>query len=246
MNIGTNCKKCLFGHSVSEHSQCDLGIIDIIKDEKKIETKEEYNYIHEYMCRFAFDKEIYDANRSELEKIDMVKLLQERGEIKYYLIIDLDTNDDIEKICEKINNLTIKPKFVSFMIFNYEQTQKLIQVTTDNLDKKIQWKAHNFVEQEELSVKISSVLDTNKRANNSHYLYIIKGSDIDQLENYTMRINTIITIEQKPFHVIMKEKDSAYGLFTSFNHYMILKPLMHQMGLEELSKDPDYLMKYYV
>ena len=246
MNIGTNCKKCIFAHSTSEHSQCDLGIIDIIKNDKKIDIKEDHNYIHEYMCRFAFDKDIYAANQSELEKIDIVKLLQERSEVKYYLLLDLNTSDNIEYICDKINNLTIKPKFISFMIFNYEQTQKLIQIMTDSLDKKIQWKVHNFIQQEELGTKISTALDTNKKATDSHYLYISKGSDIDQLENYIMRINTMITIEQRPFYVLMKEKDNTYGLFTSFNHYTILKPLMHQMGLEELSKDPDYLMKYYV
>jgi hypothetical protein len=247
MKIATNCKKCIFAHKAEDECACDLNIIDLIKDTKNIEVKEQYNYINDYICRFAFDKNTYESNISELEKIDIVKLLQDRSGVKYYLLIDIDADDDIDHICNKINDLTIHPKFLSFMIFNYEQTQKLIKTMTEKLNKDIQWKVHNFVEQEDLTKKIYTALETNKKANNSHYFCTFKGSDIDNLENYIMRINTIITIEQTPFHILMKSREpNIYGLFVSFDHYNLLKPLFHPMGIEELSKDPDYVIKYYV
>jgi hypothetical protein len=248
MTIKTKCESCIFSSPVSGGDPtCKFNIIDYIKDIKNININQDFYYIDDYVCRFAFGKDTYENNKEELKTIDLVQVLLDRSSIKYYLIMELSNEDCVDQMVDSINNLSILPKFISFVTFKYANHEQLIEKLSNKLNKKIQWKIHKFLVDETIDHRIHPILDTNKRANNSHYFLVCKGEEASGLENYIMRINTMINIEQIKFHILMKDlSHSIYGIFMSFDHYGLIRSLISPIGIEELSKDPSYLIRYYV
>lgn len=222
MSIHTNCELCIFAHPSSDKNQCDCGIIDRIAKHKEITVKNNFNYINDYMCRMAFSKTTYDQHKVELDKVDIKQQLIQKSYIRYYLIVDLTSIEEsnIQHVCDTINNLTISPGVVSFMVSDISDPNTILDIMRKTIKSDIIWKLHNFVKDEtNLSDRIVNIVDINKKVNNTHYLLVIKDTDIDTLETDTQAINSYINLDQKIYHILVKEDHNLYGIFMSFAIY---------------------------
>ena len=140
MSINTSCESCIFAHPVSDKNQCDCGIIEAITYNKEISEKNGYNYIDNYMCRMAFSKETYEANQERLSLEQIKHTLKNKCSIKYYLIIDVTSQqiDHLISLCQTINGLTIQPRVVSFMFSKTEDIIPLVETIRDHINTNIQ------------------------------------------------------------------------------------------------------------
>jgi hypothetical protein len=247
MSISTNCQDCIFAQPVeSGNKPCSLGIPDLVQDSKPISIRNNYYYIDDYVCRFAFSKKIYEEHKEELNTVDMVQLLSDRSGIKYYLILKIKNEDNIEELCDTINKLTVKPVYLSFALCEYSHTKALIKTLENKLDKNIKWKIHNFIEVNHESLLISNILDTNKKANNSHYFIFFNSEEAGNLEQYIMRINTIVNIEQKSFSILAKKQGEINGVFVPFENYVFLRPYLESEYFSEIFNNTNCKVEYYV
>jgi hypothetical protein len=112
----TNCKICAFSEPSISNSPCRFEIIDHIKDIKIIETRDEYNYIKDYTCKYGIDHKTYNDPEFVKNVTNIQSYIVEKAKISYYLVVNLTSIDNnIENICEEINSLDIKPRFISFI-----------------------------------------------------------------------------------------------------------------------------------
>ena len=225
MSVNTNCESCIFAHPVSEDKQCDLNIIDAIKHNKEIIVKNGYNYINNYMCRLAFSKKTYEDHKDDLSLETIKNNLVTKCAIKYYLIININSINriDIENICTYLNKLDIKPKMVSFMLSKVKDIVTLVDYIKLSIDTNIQWKVHNFIDDETLDSKLINVVDINKKSNNSHYFLLTEDTDIENINKDILILNDYINIQQDKYHLLLKKNHEINGLFMSFGAYDFLK-----------------------
>jgi hypothetical protein len=225
MSVNTSCESCIFAHPISEKIQCDCGIIDAISYNKEIINKNGFNYINNYMCRLAFSKDTYQKNLDTLANVDIRSELSKRCQIRYYLVVELTSTDgtDIAKACDKINSSSINPMMVSFIVSKSENINDTVDIIKTCINSNIQWKVHNFLNNETIAFKIVNIFDTNKRWNNTHYLMFIKDTSLINLNTNIITINEYINIQQQKYDILVRENNNLDGLFMTFDKYDTIK-----------------------
>jgi hypothetical protein len=200
-------------------------IIDHIKDSKKLTIENDYYVIENYICKMGFSRTAFENNRDKYSIEDIKSEILNNACIKYYLVMDIsDLNkDELLYVCQKIKNLKIRPKYISFITLNKDPGKVRIieQAKLDN----VEWKIHNFIVDISKMDAFHLSLDTNIRKNNSRLLLFYSPKDIDSLDDDINEINTIVYIDQPGFHVLCKngKEDEIDGLLISFDAYLHIK-----------------------
>lgn len=226
--LSTKCEKCLFANqnNGNEFTECSQNIIQRIKDKKTITQEDNFNVIQEYACRYGFAKEIYETNKNELKDIDLLQQIKTNAQIKYYLLLDVDSQHDIDHIIDTLNNLEIKPQFVSLMFRNPELkgfTQQDKELLTSKIN--IQWKCHNFTHPINLQEAIDHILSTNMQISKSSHFLVYDSIDLQKLSLDINYINDILVLYQKPHIAMIKDFTTLNKLFMSFENYKVAKSL---------------------
>jgi hypothetical protein len=227
--LSTKCEKCLFAnqHNTTGISECSQNIIEKIKDIKKITQENNFNVIHEYACRYGFAKEVYEANKEDLKEVDLLQQIKTNSQTKYYLLLDISPGcSDINHIINSLNDLEIKPQFISLM-FRDPKSRIFTQEDKELLTSKINtpWKSHNFTHEINLQDAIDHILSTNMQISKSSYFLVYNSLDLENLSLDIHNINDTIVLYQKPHIAMIKNFISLNGLFMSFENYKVAKSL---------------------
>jgi hypothetical protein len=228
MITNTNCKKCLFSNKASSDAPCEHNIISYIKEHKKINIVDDFYVIENYMCRMGFNKDVFEENKDNIS-IDIIKQeIVNKACIEYYLVMDITTlnSGELSGLCDTLINMSIKPKFVSFLLFPDDQNKEKILTLKKHIDDHFMWKAHNFISDMPFDDALNVALDTNVGKNNTSFLLIYDNKDIKELEDDINEINSSIIILQKPFHYAKKKKtQNPNGIFMTFQNYNICRSI---------------------
>jgi len=222
--ISTNCKDCIFANPVSSGNPCTMDLINTIKTFKTIEVKNDYNYIYDYQCKYGFSKAQYLENKTDLDKTDIVNTLKQKNLIQYYLVIDLELGEDIVSLCHHINNLSIRPQYVSILSYQDNNTQ-IINLIKKHIDVNIRWKIHNFLDYNiDHNVSLKVALDTSSILYSMSFLWINKSSYMSYIveSNAIANINHIVNIQQPKCNFIRSQKfldDNLHNLLLSTSTY---------------------------
>jgi hypothetical protein len=248
MKQNTKCETCLFADTYDSPSPCQHNIIDHIETIKTLEVVNNYYVIQDYTCKMGFSKKAFESN-SDKYSLDAIKQeILKNACIKYYLVMDItdSSEEEIEHICKQINALQIPPKYISFLIKN-ETNKKMVKYLNQGKITNTEWKAHGFLAEMEHIQAINVALDTNLKKNNSQLLLFYDKKNIDDLDNDINDINTIINVEQRPFHMLRKngtEEDRVEGLLMSFEGYSFLKGRYYDI-MEEIKNMEDMIVLKY-
>ena len=241
--LNTKCERCLFANPISDtlSPQCSQNIIDQIKLYKTITQENDFNIIQEYACRYGFAKEIHEQNKEHLKDVNLLDQINKNAQIKYYLLLDIDKECEIDNIIEKLNSLDIKPQFVSAM-FREPNIRRFTAIDKDSFVSKISipWKCHNFIESISLQESIDHILSTNMQSSNSSHLLVYSSLDIDRLPADVLAINNNLILYQKPHIAMVKNLNILYGLFMSFENYKVAKSLGEDI-IQILKKESEIL-----
>jgi hypothetical protein len=221
----------MFAHSNDKNNSnpiCSKNIIEQIKNLKKITQEDGFNIIENYACRYGFSKDIYEKHKDNWDPQDFENRLQENSKIRYYLLLDCyDPDLNFNDIIQKIPQLNIPPKSVSFM-FRSLNFRPFIQEHQDFLlsnYKDIRWKAHNFLEEMPLEGGIDHILSTNAKNNNTSIFLVYNAKDIQFLDNDIRTINDNMILYQSPTIAVIDRNNSLYRLAMSFENYKLAKTL---------------------
>lgn len=247
----TYCKRCIFSGPADSESSCEFAIPTYIKDIKNIEIKEGYNYIYHYACKYGMDKDIFEQNK-ELQSVENIKeYIINKAFIEYFLLIDIrPINNLLENLITQINTLDIKPKFISFVNHDFNNTETIIKYITSNLASNIKWKLHNFILDLSLEKILNVILDTNAGANNSKIFHIYEPRDNIVIGSNLLndRINFIhftTIVEQKLCHGFFNNYDTLDGLALPFSAFKHLYNCETKSIMKELKKQTELILLPY-
>ena len=246
----TYCKECAFGAPANDKAPCEFDIIEHIAGVKTIEIKEGYNYIYDYTCRYGIGKEVIE-NNPELKHLTNIKdHLIQRAWISYYLIIDIrPVNDKLDQILNLIKALDIKPKFISFVNHDFENTPLLIKKISNNIDESIKWKIHNFIVDLPLEKILNVIVDTNTEANGSKIFHVYEPSleniNTDLLNKRINFMHFTTIVEQKFCHGFFDNKSSIDGLSLPFMAFKQLYNCETKSIMSEIEKQQQIKLLSY-
>lgn len=243
MSTKTNCEKCIFADYADEETACAMGIIDKIRPSKEIVVDNKFNTVMHYRCPFAFSMKVYQENITDLGSIEELKhRLVARAMIDYYMVIFL-RNDDLSRVCCSIKEMTIKPRFVSFVVENNNNTEEVIGTIKKSLSLDIKWKLHNLLEEMSFQESLDTIFSTNTDKNNISYFWINSSENHLLWNNNILKINEIITIEQPYLHALFRHNED--GLFLTFNNYENLMNQQKTGILDALKNTENPIIRYY-
>ena len=252
MRHNTNCEKCIFADSANSGTPCEITIIEQIKDRKKIEVKNNYYYIYDYMCKFCFSSQSFDETKSSLgiaTKDQLKELIKLKNNLKYYLVIFLDNDVDISELCEQLNKLEVRPRYISFVSNASRNNRTLHAAITEKLSIDTFWKLHAFLEEPNKSHELFTLLHTNIKANKSQYLWIVKSSDVaGYIENNTIgQIHYMVNVIQPYCNILKSQKytELFYSLFITFDTYKELTTNINSSLEISLNELANMKMEYY-
>jgi hypothetical protein len=247
MITNTTCKKCLFSNKASSDTPCEHNIIEHIKEQKKISIVDDFYVIEEYMCRMGFNKDVFEKNKDNIS-IDTIKQeIVNRACIEYYMVMDITTlsPDEVSKLCDTLIGLSIKPKFISFLLFPNDNNKEKILTLKKHIDDNFMWKAHSFINEMSFDDALNVALDTNVGKNNTSFLLIYNNKNIAELDTDINELNSHIIISQKPFHYAKKNKTEGLdGLFMTFSNYNICRSIDKNIE-QALSTIPEAIVLEY-
>jgi hypothetical protein len=214
----TYCKICAFNNEANECYFDIPGYLD-----KEIEQRDGYRLIKNYRCLYGTSKEsISDSSTVQ----DLANYALAKNHIRYYLSInmtelDYDTNS-ISYIINILNNLDIKPKFVSFLLRIKLGSHEIAQKIQDSLDPQIKWKMNNFLGNDTVNHCTYVNIATNMNANGSNCIIFFKPDNSDNDKRLNNRINFIQfsqLVKQENAHVIVESLDYLNGMCMPFPLY---------------------------
>lgn len=220
----TSCEKCIFADYADSTEPCKFNIIPEIKliHELNISENNFYN-IKDYYCKYGFSLDLYDKHKETIGSIDdLKKQIQDKAQIKYYMVVNINDISNLDNVCKAINALIIKPKFVSFLLHQSNNTEHIIDTIRKTFQDDISWKIHNFLEDTTLNHMISTVFDTNAKKNDTIYFWIDEDSNYELWNQEISRINKLIYVQQPKCHGIFRS-DSKDGMFLTFDLYSSMK-----------------------
>jgi len=219
----TICKNCYFAKPASSARPCEFDIPNIIKENKTIESREDYFVIKNYVCRYGFSKTVYEENIDKLSDTNMIEFIKQQNIVKYSLALVLEKDTDHEQIITNINNLSIKPTYIT--IICYEKGNYINQYLQLNLSEHIEYKVHNFLENIPGSQALHIAMETNK-SKVGNLMWILNKDLLQHVvsNDSIQNINYAINVEQKPAHYYKysKTESNFYGIFININNYLAL------------------------
>lgn len=242
--INTNCKKCIFSGKYSSKTSCELGIIDYIKDKKQITVKNDYNYIHNYSCSYAMDRDFYEKYiEDKIGSHSIYDMVIINRAINYYMIVNLEKSKNLQKICDKINKLSIKPKRLSIYSQEFLDTSILKSL------KVMHWKVHRYVEVESFDSMIYGSMSTFNK-NDIKYIWTVSENFIlsSDIEKNIQNINTITNIDQDDNCNALTSQhtdNEVDGLFITLENYQNLTHKFNQSILHCINNFPNFVLGYY-
>lgn len=243
MSTKTNCEKCIFADFSDSTDPCAMGIIEKIQNIKEITVSDNFNTILHYRCPFAFSVEVYKNNQNDIGSIeDLKQKLISNAIIGYYMVVFLE-DDNVLELCETIKQMRIKPKFLSLVIKNNNDTENIISTIKTSLSADVKWKLHNFLEDMNFQDALDTIFSTNTNKNDITYFWINSSNNKTTFDKDILKINDIITIEQPFLHALFR--NNTDGLFLTFNNYENLMT-QHKTGIiEALQNTENPLIRYY-
>lgn len=218
MSTKTNCEKCIFADYANSTEPCAMGVLEHISNHKTINTEESgFLSILQFRCPFAFSADVYKQHQQEIGSIDDLKhQLISRATINYYMLV-IASEDNIDNICQTVQELSIKPKFISIVVHQSNDTETIIQ-KLHNLTSFVPWKLHNILEDNPSQQDIlDTVLATNTNTQTSNYLWVNNDKNIDKWGSDVISINKTIVLSQPTLHAMFR-KDTD-GLFIGLHNY---------------------------
>jgi hypothetical protein len=244
----THCKLCLYAKEVTSDEPCEFNIISYIKDIKEISTLDDYFYIKNYKCSYGFSKDKYLNEKNELDSIDLKQHIIQEAKISYYLVVDMRSlnNEQITTCVDYINNLDIKPKFLSLIVRTSTNILEKIDIFNKTVAKEIKWKAHAFIEDVTFNSCLNIAAETNVADSNCQFLMAIDGGKENNLINDMVNhCHYMFKVLQDNVHIIMKSPDDLNGIFIPVTIY---KSMINAIGgdlIKALSMIPNIIIKNY-
>jgi hypothetical protein len=216
----TLCSKCIFADNFDASEPCAMNIVERVRGTHSIETDGDgFNIINDYRCLYGFDLVTYDKNKEQIGGLDKLTAeIYRRCEVPYYMVL-FATEASLDHLIANIKNLSIKPKYLSVILFSSNNTSLIIDKLKTELTDFCEWKLHNFLDEEPKEKALNIVFDTNKNKNNSEYAWIIDSEMVQDLDKQIADINEIMTITKPKAHMLCRTKNfSLDGLFISFTN----------------------------
>jgi hypothetical protein len=217
----TLCKKCLFADLANSSEPCAMNVVDHIDKSYSISVDDEgFNVINDYRCLYGFDLSTYDKNKENIGSIStLTEEIYKRCEIPYYMAVFV-TEERIDSLLDQLSILSVKPKYLSLILFGNNNTTSIISLLKNRLSGICEWKLHNFLQNEPKEKALNVIFDTNKRKNNSQYTWILDRSDYQDIDKQISDINHIISMKKPKTHMFCKTPHfSLDGLFISFDNF---------------------------
>lgn len=244
--MNTSCAKCIFADFADSDNPCQMNIIEQIKEYHNINIKDRFNYIQDYHCKYAFSMEVYEEHKHSLGQIsDLESSVKDNAKIKYYLMINVTDPTILDLVCDSIKSLQIRPKYVSFLLEQNNSTDNIIELLSNKLNSICEWKIHNFLEKTPLDHKITTVLDTHAKINDTVFFWVNNDITHGSWSHDVSRIDNIVSIQQQKCNGLFRYLDSDDGLFLSFRIYLIVRSTLHNNIYEGLKLLENSKFIYY-
>lgn len=221
MRINTNCEKCLFADIASSKEPCKFDIINHIAINKNLKVVNNYYSIDNYQCQYCLSKDFYSKNQEQFDKVDILEYMKQKALPKYYLIIDCDSVINSEQLIDKVLNLSIAPRFVSFVARSgdAENIADLVEKLT-KIETPFVWKVHAFTQDISFDEALKSVLDTNIKACKSNYIWIRSYDQMLQDNNEISMINYLVNVKQDSVNILCSSKsETIHSFFLNMRDY---------------------------
>jgi hypothetical protein len=221
-SFNTSCEKCHFAKDVSSEQTCTFYIPDALSESKKIEVINNYNYIHNYRCKYGISQKIYDEKIKDMN-IDIVEYAKQQVSPKYALFIDFSgTDEDLNQVCKNINSLTIKPKAISIALHHTCSTKNAAKICEGLLGSNLKWKLHYFVTEKEHHEMLDVCTTTDNRLSECVYIWLMNQQTLAtaiELDSIN-KINYIVNVEQPSVGLLHTSKFNGYfyGLFLTLEN----------------------------
>jgi hypothetical protein len=243
----THCKLCLYAKEASSDEPCEFNIISYIKDIKEITTLDNYFYIKNYRCLYGFSKDKYINEKDNLDSMDLKQHIIQEAKISYYLVVDMRSlsNEQIKTYIDYINNLDIKPKFLSLIARTSTDILEKIDIFNQTIAKEIKWKAHAFIEDVTFNNCLNIAAETNVTDSDCRFLMAIDAKKDNNLNDMVNHCHYMFRVLQDNVHLIMKSQDDLNGIFIPVAIY---KSMINAIGgdlIKALSMIPNIIIKNY-
>lgn len=235
----TYCKQCVFTNV--NNQECLFDIPSYLSSDR-IEKKDGFNLIKNYKCHYGTDKSSFGDGGFSIE--DLKKYSVSKNTLKYYLFIDAtsDKTYNIDNILDYINNLDIKPKFLSLLLNGLTvdpvDFHNISKIFTQKIDKSINWKLHYWLNNDTLLRSIHTILSTNIESNNTNCILYFRptGDNSGDYETLNQRVNFLQIsqlVKQDYAHVVLDDLTELDGLF--------IPNIVYKEIMEESDKDKNIL-----
>jgi hypothetical protein len=243
----TNCQKCIFSGSVDSPNSCEFDMINLLSDKKDITIENNYYYIRDYMCRYAYSK---NSEYSPEQKQDIIDyILANNFTLPYYLVIYSKDTVLTSDIINTINSNNLCPGFVSFIFDHPNLGLDSIKELDNFPDKKFKYKVHNLLQSDlKFETILSNVIETNLGSSNQKYIYFKHIKDIKFLSSDILSIQKIIHIDQPSCDIITSNRyniSELFDIFLPINYYLYIKDFFKKNFRESLLSIPDPQIAYY-
>ena len=221
----TNCSSCFF----YKNKQCEWNIHDHIKNVKDISYVNNKTTINNYVCRYCISKEHAEEYIKQSSEQDLRTKIISNSKIPYVVYLLTDNLSSIDKICDYVHNMTIKPKRFGIVYYgtNHEQRSNYssIMQEAEKRSPECEWYIHEINSDiKDKQEMIHSIDDTREQRQN--YI-MIKENNLENLEQDILNIDYQINIMQdKPIGIMGMnnlKSQSFDGLFMSsfvWKHHM--------------------------
>jgi hypothetical protein len=240
----TSCENCIFA-KIGDN-ECLFDIPNSIKHNKNIYKKNNFNYIENYMCRYALSESVYNELLNDnLNQQQIVEYIISKLKIKYYLVVNLDQDSHkLAELCQLINNLYVKPKFISFINKNLNDGNGMLDIIQQNLANDIDWKLHNFITDIDLQQCMTICMDTNFSKTSAHLFCVydqnINGNNYTLLNSRIVFLHMTMIVEQTTCQAIINNINNLDGLAMSFNAYKFLISTRSKNILDAIVKEHEH------
>ena len=220
--INTSCKKCYFAQEASSEKSCEFYIPDAIASNKKIEVIDNYNYIHNYLCKYGLSKDKADEISTNKSELDLKVYAKSRVAPVYDLFCMVDTDDQIENICNQIIKLEIKPERIN-LSFKRDYDMKRAQSACDTiLGNQMSWKLHYFLEDKPEYETLHIATSTDDKLSSCKFIWIVNEKILESAikQDSINRINYIVNVDQPDAAILMSKTstDYFYGIFLTIEN----------------------------
>jgi hypothetical protein len=227
----THCKDCVFSNVASDANACKFDIPQMVIDNHNILVKDNYNYIENYKCFYGFSRKILEENKESLSLESIENMVLTRSKIRYYLVLDIRSikPEDMSDIIYLINNLDIKPQYISFIILPQNNAKDTFKLLNENLKVECKWKLHTFLENMPLNDVVNISAETNLNTANSSILFVY-----DYSQKESLNINNAINYMH--YHFIIKQ-DNLFGISHDGLHGLCLPIAIYRSLLSLVDRD---------